>query len=205
MKLNGKKAVPVSRNSQVAVSRRAILQIAAAGTGILILQPAAAFAATPTNSLEKRSDVLSAYIAMTSDSGVTDLNGIRAEYRAAAAIFPLDLPPGWVFPAESSLYNTEPDVQWQRGGGAAEAYLYWQSAVATAAYHAYLGGDSSGVEHYLDTLESGYNSAVRRAVLEDVANEFITVKIVTARNADAGALAAARRGDFTKLKQVSIH
>lgn len=191
--------VPIHRD--ITISRRAALRVAAiGGAGLLIMRPDAAFGAVSPTSIEAVPGGVDAYLAASPTTGITDLAGIHAEYREAAAAFPFELPPGWTFPPESSLRDiqtssesSETKAVWERGNGAAEAYLFWQTAVATAAYEAHLRGDQTGVDSLLDTLESGFRSDVRRAVLEDPADELIKVDV-----------AAARSGDFASLKRVAI-
>lgn len=188
------------RNRDIALSRRAVLKVAAAGgVSLLVLQPRAAFGASRPSEEALTADIDS-YVAATMRKGLTTLDGIHAEYREAASKFPFALPSGWTFPAESSLTNpltsvssADTEVLWERGNGAAEVYLYWQSAVATEAYEAHLRGDSAQVERSLNQLESGYSSVVRRAVLEDPSDGFLKIEV-----------AAARGGDFKSLKSVAI-
>ncbi|RWZ49534.1 hypothetical protein ELQ90_12240 [Labedella phragmitis] len=165
-----------------------------------MLRPEAAIAATLPVRVETGPGDVDAYLSEMPSKGLTDLAGIHAEYREAAAAFPYEMPPGWSFPSESGLRDipttasegSETSALWERGSGTAEAYLYWQTAVSQAAYEAHLDGDQAGVASLLDTLEAGYRSDVRRTVLEDPAEDFIRIEI-----------AAARNGDFTGLKSVA--
>ncbi|MBN9154551.1 MAG: hypothetical protein J0J05_11260 [Microbacterium sp.] len=196
----------MSRDREVVMSRRALLQVAAAGGAAwLIFQPGTALAATGAN-IEKASGAVDAYVGAIAHGSFTNLSGIHAEYRDAIAKFPFALPKGWAFPPESSLSNTvnvskerasvvstDAEVLWERGNGYAEAYLYWQSAVAGAACHAFEAGDAAAVERLLDTLETGYNSSVRLKVLEDPTDEFLRIEIP-----------AARSGNFDMLKSVAV-
>lgn len=192
----------VSHKGEILISRRAVLRVTAlGGAGLLIMQPSAAFGAASSDSLEKRPGSIDAYVAATATAGFTDLAGIHAEYRDAVRRFPFDLPDGWTFPPESSLRDILPSTgsrgaepSWQRGNGYAEAYVYWQSAVATAACEAHSRGDLAGVERFLNALESGYKSKVRRAVLEDPEDGFLKIEVN-----------AARRGDFAGLSYSAAH
>lgn len=89
-----------------------------------------------------------------------DGEGVDDEFHAAAATFPLALPDGYTWPTElpRSLGSV---TEYQRGTGAAEAYLYWEAATATAAYADHRSGEPDDVAAHLEALVDGYASPVR--------------------------------------------
>lgn len=88
-----------------------------------------------------------------------DGEAVEDEFHAAAAAFPLELPDGYTWPTET-LRPFGTVSEYQRGTGAAEAYLYWEAATATAAYADHRIGDPASVAH-LEALVDGYASPVR--------------------------------------------
>lgn len=183
-----------------AVSRRTLIIGVASGVGMLGLSTGSAFAADANTSAEPELRSSEEFLRAMPSAGVTDLEGIHAEYVEAVAAFPFPLPPGFAFPAKSGLENIAPSfmpndvpVVWRRGNGYAEVFMYWQSAMATAVLNAHSRDDEEEVSRILDSLENGYNSAVRRAVLEDPDNAFIK-----------NHLAPARGGDFSELESFRL-
>jgi hypothetical protein len=181
----------MSDANERSMSRRSLLQAAAAGSAVLIGSILTASPARAASSLGMTSSSAS------SDLGrFTDIAGVHSEYRDAIAAYPLPLPPGWTFPAESQQRDGSVVGQWERGSGQAEAYFYWQRANAVAAYEAYLRGDPTEAERLLDVLAYGYNSPVRKAVLEDPENVFLREALPAAR---ATQLARGAGVDYTRL------
>jgi hypothetical protein len=189
------------------LSRRTLLHIAATGAGALWVGGGLAQASPALGlesarerqpDIEKHVGAIDAHAAAPPAAGFTDIAGIRDEYRKAIAAFPLLLPAGWVFPPESRLSEAEPGMQWERGAAAAEAYFFWQGAVVSEAEAAHARGDEASAARLLDSLEAGYRSSVRRAVLEDPDDGFLGG--ATRRG---GPVHAARNGDFSALRQMS--
>lgn len=98
---------------------------------------------------------------------LADAAAVNAEYQEAARAFPLALPDGWAFPADSRIVDRRVG-DWHVGDGAALAFEFWQNATATAAfadqYGSADGGDSTA---HLDALSAGYNSPLRAAYVDD--------------------------------------
>lgn len=129
------------------------------------------------------------YVRVMPQSGDTSgistlLAGVQEEYRRAVAIFPLTLPSGYVFPAESSI--TEPQgksgVRFSVGTGAGEAYFFWQNATAAAAYSAHLRGDRRSSTELLGAIANGYSTPVRKMYIQDPDERYVTSSINPARN-----------------------
>lgn len=93
-----------------------------------------------------------------------DSAAVEDEFHAAGAEFPLALPDGYVWPTglDRSLGTV---MEFQRGTGVAEAYLYWEAAHATAAYADYRNGDPDAAAH-VDALVAGYASPVRSMYID---------------------------------------
>lgn len=108
---------------------------------------------------------------------------IWEEYAEAVRTWPFALPDGQALPAHSGLRD-EPDIpaRWERGCGAAEAYLVWSTLTASAAHSAFAGGDTVTANRYLDSLISAYDSDIRRAVLEDPEQLFLRDIVLPARH-----------------------
>lgn len=176
-----------------AFSRRALLHVAAAGSvaflGTSASASSAAAVGVPSTSTTRLEQPVF--------RGFTDIGGVWAEYRQVIVDYPLSLPVGWSFPAESTQRDSVPGGMWEKGSGEAEAYFYWQRAAAAVAYEAHLGGDHEGANHLLDVLEVGYNSSTRRAVIEDPDNIFVTEALRPARS--VGTAKATSSGDFSEL------
>lgn len=121
----------------------------------------------------------------------TSIAGVRDEYKRAIGIFPLQLPKGYAFPAESAVAEPvgQTGTQFSEGTGAAEAYFFWQNATATAAYAAYLRGDRRYSTQLLDIAESGYGTKVRKMYVSDPDNSFVIES-----------LAPSRQGNFASLR-----
>lgn len=194
-------------------SRRTLIRAAAVGAGILLVQPTgillagrATAAELPTmtspKNIEIHADAIDQYLGMVSRRGSTDLEGIRAEYREAIAVFPFVLPAAWAFPAESSLTDATPGMDWERGNGAVEAYSFWSRAVATRAYEAHVAGDDSTADGFLDVLEAAHGSSIRRAFWDDPNDSFITDVVTPARSRNG--VRTGGEGDFTALKLAII-
>lgn len=94
------------------------------------------------------------------------LDAVNAEYRDAARVFPLALPDGWAFPADSGLIGQSLPDGWQHGDGYAQAFAFWRAATATAAF-ADFNRDTSDVAAHLDALTAGYDSPVRAMYVDD--------------------------------------
>lgn len=197
--------------ARVNFSRRTLLQMTAVGTGMLFVPN---FASSDIHNdkqanadIESSPGAINRYLAKTKAVGITSLEGVEAEYAKAVESFPFVKPDDWSFPTSSGLTDPEPGTQWDRGFGAAIAYLLWQSAVAVAAQKAYLAGDRAVADRYLDVLEAGYLSPVRRAVLDDPDDAFISgpADKSTAQAANNKApVASARGGDYSLLEQVAV-
>jgi hypothetical protein len=177
------------------LTRRTLFKVAAAASGIFLLsagdllKPLTASASVqPANASSGEIPQAASLTIGSVVDNFTDLEGIRAEYRAAIATFPLKLPTGWVFPAESSLRDPDSNALWERGNGRAEAYFFWQRSVASEAYRAHLRGDDALAVSYLDVLENGYDTTTRRAVLNDPNNDLVLHAIRPARGRDFSGL-----------------
>ena len=177
------------------VSRRTLLYVAAAGSGALLgsFVPAAGAIASPD------STALSSGRKIADMDVFLDIDGLRAEYRQATATFPISLPAGWSFPPESRQQDTGPGVMWEKGNGVAEAYFFWQFAVATAAHEAHLQGHKLDADRFLDVLEAGYSTPIRRAVIDDPDAAFVTEAIQPARSENATARGTVGGGNFGPL------
>ena len=188
----------MAKTDQISVTRRTLLQVVTVGSGVLLgsLIPTSANAAAPLASAGAAVPVAGQ---TAGTAAFTDIQGVWAEYGEAIANFPLALPEGWSFPAESAMRNSEPDVQWEVGCGNTEAYLCWQRAVATAAHEAHQRGDHDEADRLLDLLEAGYDSPTRRAVIKDPDNAFLAMAVRPARSADGAARGSATGGDFSTL------
>lgn len=188
----------MTKNDEKTVSRRTLFQFAAVGTGFLLggFVPAAHATAAP------RSATLANSREIAGMGTFLDIDGVRAEYRKAIAKFPLTLPVGWSFPPESKQQDSEPGVRWEKGNGEAEAYFFWQYAVATAAHEAHLQGDAVEANRLLDALEAGYLTPTRRAVIDDPEAVFVAEAIQPARGANAAARGTVAGGDFGPLMNV---
>ncbi|MBD8478950.1 hypothetical protein [Microbacterium sp. CFBP 8794] len=115
------------------------------------------------------------------------LEQVWAEYKDAIARFPLALPSGWSFPADSALRSAVPDASWEVGSGESEAYLVWQEAVAFAANEAQSRGDLDEADRMLSLLEAGYSSNTRKRALEDPNQIIMTDALDAARDDERGA------------------
>lgn len=127
-----------------------------------------------------------------SSGALEDAAAVNAEYREAARVFPLALPDGWAFPADCWLVDRRVG-EWQQGDGAEQAYLFWQMATATAAFHDYLG-DRSAASAHLDALAAGYDSPVRAMSIDDPDLDYLT-RVVE----------PAREGNFDELYSADAH
>lgn len=177
------------------VSRRTLLYAAAAGSGALLGGLASVSGATAAST----SAVSQGGRTISGADAVLDIHGVRAEYRQAIAAFPLNLPDGWSFPPESRKQDEGSGVTWEKGNGAAEAYFFWQFAVASAAQEAHLRGEEVEATRFLDVLESGYETPLRRSVVEDPEGVFIAEVIRPARGVSSAARGAASGADFGPL------
>lgn len=94
-----------------------------------------------------------------------DSAAVEDEFHAAGAAFPLALPDGYVWPTglDRSLGTV---MEFQRGTGVAEAYLYWEAAHATAAYADYRNGDLDAATAHVEELVDGYASPVRSMYID---------------------------------------
>lgn len=189
----------------VTISRRTLLQLATAGpAAALLISEIPAQATTGIANLppgEATPGAIANYLKKTQVSGMARLAEIQTEYRNATAIFPLVLPDGWTFPPDSGLSDPTPGAFWERGMGVSAAYLNWQRAVAAAAYAGYQKGDSKTTKHYLDLLEAGYDTDVRRAAIADPDEKFTGGHSDGTGSGSEGPLKAARNGDFALLRQ----
>ena len=176
------------------VSRRTVLYAAAAGSGVLLGGLASAGSATAASrSTGSRADGTTAEM-----EAFLDVNGVRAEYQQAIATFPLNLPDGWSFPPDSRVPD-RPGVMWEKGSGVAEAYFFWQFAVASAAHEAHMRGEEAEAGRFLDVLESGYRTSLDRKIVEDPDGAFLVEVIGPARGRGALARGSAATADFGPL------
>ncbi|MBN9158398.1 MAG: hypothetical protein JST25_12870 [Actinobacteria bacterium] len=192
----------------VAISRRALLQLAAVGSTAAFLTSnatAASGASTPPGlpSVETSSGAIDAYVSKTRFSGIATLLEIQEEYRRVVPIFPLVLPANWSFPDDPGLGAPDPKMLWERGNGVVAAYLIWQSAIVNEAYEGHKRGDSGQKDHFLNVLEAAYATDVRKAVILDDDNVFINGTKATQRTtASRSPLQAAREGDFAPMRSL---
>lgn len=138
------------------------------------------------------------YMASLSSEGYTDIVGVHDEYRRAVAIFPLPLPEGYAFPAESREKEDETGMRFTLGTGEVEAYTYWASATTRAAYDAHISGDTATANRHLDALEAGYDSPVGRASIDDPDRGFINDGVNPAREGNYRVLQEAYLLSFRK-------
>ena len=185
----------------VAISRRILLQLAAVGSTAAFLIPEASAQGDVVSSdlpfVEITPGAIENYLKETQHKGMARFTEIQTEYRNATTIFPLTLPDGWTFPADCGLSDTSPGAFWERGMGASAAYFNWQRAVAAAAYAGHRQGDTTSAKRYLDLLEAGYATDVRRAALSDPEDIFTGGH---SGQTKGGPLVAARNGDFKLLQ-----
>ena len=99
--------------------------------------------------------------------GFTDLAGIRAEYQKAVESWPFALPEGFSFSPFSSLSDEKGPTYWEYGSGVAEAFFYWSTATATAAFAAYGSGKARTAQYHLAALVASYDSDLVRSVFDD--------------------------------------
>lgn len=177
------------------VSRRAVLYAAAAGSGVLLggLVSISGASAVSTSTTHQGGQ------AIAGANKFLDIHGLRDEYRQAVATFPLSLPDGWSFPPESRKQDEGAGVLWEKGSGAAEVYFFWQFAVASAAHEAHTRGDGAQAARLLDILEAGYQTPLRRRIVEDPNGTFIVDVIGPARGAGATARGLASSANFDPL------
>lgn len=159
-----------------------IAVLASSAATLLRSDPAAA--AASTGSEATASEVASGA------GGLTNLEGIHAEYQTAVKIFPLELPPRTSFPHASSLVDADGDVLWEPDAGVGEAYLFWNNATAVAANDAYVRGDTNEATRLLDALDAGFSSSIRQDSWDD-------------GGAFDPAMKEARDGDFEALLELS--
>ena len=100
------------------------------------------------------------YVAeFSSRVGWLSFDEFQAEYREAAAVFPLILPESYAFPVDLVLPGLDDrDGEWEAGSGAAQAFFVWDGATATAAYAAHERGDDALATSLLDAYEAGHTS-----------------------------------------------
>lgn len=96
--------------------------------------------------------------------GSLGADGIRDEYWRAALTFPFPLPDGYAFPANPILWG--PGDQYEAGYGAADAFMFWSGATATAAWAAHQRGDEETADALLDNLVECWNSPVQSLHVE---------------------------------------
>lgn len=196
----------MNKNLAGELSRRSVIRGAAAvavslAVGDSVLTASGAWAAEPsapgprvaaTNPVSIDEYVRTMPASGDTTGTTTLLDGVHEEYRKAVAIFPLALPTGYAFPAESS--TTEPEgesgTRFSVGTGAAEAYFFWQNATATAAYSAHLRGDHGKSSQLLSAAETGYATPVRKMYVQDTENAYIDTAINPARNGNFAPLRA---------------
>lgn len=178
------------------VSRRTVLYAAAAGSGVLLggLVPVGGATAAASNSTAYQGGRTIADM-----DAFLDIDGVRAEYQQAIVAFPLNLPDGWSFPPDSRQQDEGPGVMWEKGNGVAEAYFFWQFAVASAAHEAHLRGEEAEAARFLDVLEAGYSTPLRRAIVDDPEGAFVTEAVGPVRGGGAAARGSASKADFGPL------
>jgi hypothetical protein len=134
-----------------------------------------------------------------STAQTTTLSGVHDEYRTAVSIFPLQLPAGYAFPAQSSATDPAgaPGSRFSAGTGAAEAYFFWQNATAAAAYSAFLQGDHARSHQLLNALEAGYATGVRRMYWQDLNDGFLVHSIEPGHNGNFLPLRLGGLNEFT--------
>jgi hypothetical protein len=176
------------------VSRRSMLRasLAVAGFGALFggLQAIGASPAAASGTGATAESAADGYRSAT-EHGFTNLTGIHAEYSASVASFPFPTPDGGDFPYRSSLRDPAPNALWERGNGAAEAYLAWQGLSVGAAASAASAGDTVQAAVLLDELEAAHLSPLRESFVEDSDGYFVA------------ALKKARLGDFAELRSMT--
>lgn len=177
------------------VSRRAVLYAAAAGSGVLLGGLASASGATAASD----SAAVQSNRTIANTPAFLDIHGVRAEYQQAIANFPISLPDGWSFPPDSQEQDEGPGVMWEKGNGVAEAYFFWQFAVASSAHEAHLRGEEAEVACFLDVLETGYKTSLRSKIVEDPEGAFLADVIRPARGGGAAARGLASNADFGPL------
>lgn len=155
-----------------------------ASSAATLLRPDPAAAAPPTGPGESASEVASGA------GGLTNLDGIHAEYQTAVRLFPLDLPPNATFPSTSSLIDADANVLWEPNAGVGEAYLFWNNATAVAANDAHSHGNAEEAARLLDALEAGFSSPIRQDSWDD-------------GGTFAPAMKKARNGDYEALLELS--
>ena len=159
--------------------------------------PTAAPVATSAASAAPASGVLTAmsplpvdaYVAQfsASDGSLPDVDAVNEEYRAAAAAFPLALPDGYAWPTETWLRDGQSGA-WQQGNGVAQAYFFWQTATANAAFADHIRGNDQAAAEHLDALEAGRSGPVAAMFVQDPGGGYVSQ-----------AIAPAREGDWTPL------
>lgn len=134
-----------------------------------------------------------------STAQTTALSGVHDEYRTAVSVFPLQLPTGYAFPAQSSaIYPAGASgSRFSVGTGAAEAYFFWQNATAAAAYSAFLRGDRAASHQLLNAVEAGYATAVRKMCWEDPGDGYIVHSIEPGHNGNFLPLRLGGLDEFT--------
>jgi hypothetical protein len=94
---------------------------------------------------------------------------------------------------------------WEKGSGVAEAYFFWQFAVASAAHDAYLQSKEAEAANFLDVLESGYKTSLRLKIVDDPEGAFVADVIGPARGGNAAARGSVPIADFGPLMNAVSH
>lgn len=110
------------------------------------------------------------------------------EYRKLRAMWPFDMPQGYVLPQESR-HPDEPDGPEHRLA-LAELYFTWRGATATAAYAAHLRGDDNSARKYLDNILSVGSDRISRMLIDDPLGEYSSLVIRPAMHGDYAMLKA---------------
>ncbi|QPZ38636.1 hypothetical protein [Paramicrobacterium chengjingii] len=163
------------------------------------IEPVETIATTPI-SVE---DYLSLTEERSADGGVK-LEGVQDDYRALAAVFPLALPNVYAFPVESRAANNlddEKKVQFSATYGENEVFHFWLDSTATAAYASHLRGDSTAANRYLDAIEDGYATPIRRHTIEDPENGYIADVVDSARRGIFGQMILQNVNPFLEIEQ----
>lgn len=82
------------------------------------------------------------------EPGWNHFDGMRAEYLAAVAVFPLPLPPSFTFPVEPEARHDE--TLYADGYGEVAALFTWLLAVEKAALDAHESGNTADAQHWVE-------------------------------------------------------
>ncbi|MBQ3358879.1 MAG: hypothetical protein IJG47_08275 [Microbacterium sp.] len=187
--------LPAGADKPRELSRRSMLRMVAAVGGVIAASTSlhamggqsAAAATSQSATPDVSSSEMTQFVDAPRADSFTNLAGVRSEYAEVTTDFPLALPEQTEFPSASTLQDAAPNTLWERGSGAADAFMIWVGLTIAAASQAHSNGQTEQSLLLLDELDEGYASPARHAVLEDVGRYF------------PAAISQARQGNFTGL------